>query len=64
MASLSADTYEANGQEACLPKFYGLYVSDFLKTLDKALKNGDRVEIIPYKGGMKVLHIKRTEIKL
>lgn len=64
MASFSADTYEANGRGACLPKFYGLYVSDFLKMLDKALSRGDRVEIIPAKDGIKIMHIKRNELKM
>ena len=31
--------------------------------IKRILKNGDRVELIPVKYGIKVIHIKRKEIK-
>lgn len=31
--------------------------------IEKVLKKGDRVELIPVKDGVKVMHIRREEIK-
>ena len=34
-----------------------------LEAIDKALAHGDRVELIPVKDGVKVIRIRRDEIK-
>lgn len=34
-----------------------------IKTIERILSKGDRVELIPVKDGVKVIHIKRQEIK-
>ena len=34
-----------------------------LSTIEAILRKGDRVEIIPVKNGIKVIHIKREEVK-
>lgn len=34
-----------------------------VKSIESVLKKGDRVEIIPVKDGVKVIRIKREEIK-
>lgn len=34
-----------------------------LEVIEKALSNGDRVELIPVKDGVKVIRIRRDEIK-
>lgn len=34
-----------------------------LATIEAILRKGDRVEIIPVKNGIKVIHIKREEVK-
>jgi hypothetical protein len=43
--------------------FYGYHPNTFLQMLDKPLAKGDRVELIPVKDGVKVIRIKREEIK-
>ena len=43
--------------------FYGIDVKTFLKRLDSVLKRGDRAELIPVKDGVKILRIKREEVK-
>lgn len=37
--------------------------SETIKAIESVLAKGDRVEIIPVKDGVKVIHIKRTEVK-
>lgn len=37
--------------------------SETIKAIESVLAKGDRVEIIPVKEGVKVIHIKRTEVK-
>lgn len=34
-----------------------------IKTIESILKKGDRIELIPVKNGVKIIHIKREEIK-
>ena len=34
-----------------------------LSTIEAILRKGDRVELIPVKDGIKVIHIKRKEVK-
>ena len=34
-----------------------------IKTIEAVLANGDRVELIPVKDGVKIIHIKREELK-
>ena len=34
-----------------------------LKAIETVLAKGDRVELIPVKDGIKVIHIKRKEVK-
>lgn len=34
-----------------------------IKTIETVLAKGDRVELIPVKDGIKVIHIKRKEVK-
>lgn len=45
------------------PLFYGWHSWHFLQELDKILSKDDRVELIPVKNGVKIIHIKREEIK-
>lgn len=45
------------------PQFYGMDIYDFLRRLDKPLRKGDRVELIPVKNGVKIIHVKREEVK-
>lgn len=33
------------------------------KAIEKVLSKGDRVELIPVKDGVKIIHIKREEVK-
>lgn len=35
-----------------------------IKEIKRILKNGERIELIPSKYGVKVMHVKRKEIKL
>jgi hypothetical protein len=35
-----------------------------IKAIEKVLSKGDRVELIPVKDGVKIIHIKREEVKL
>ncbi len=37
--------------------------SETIKAIESVIAKGDRVEIIPVKDGVKVIHIKRTEVK-
>ena len=34
-----------------------------IKVIESILKKGDRIELIPMKNGVKIIHIKREEIK-
>lgn len=34
-----------------------------IKAIETVLSKGDRVELIPVKDGIKVIHIKRNEVK-
>lgn len=34
-----------------------------IKAIESVLEKGDRVELIPVKDGVKIIHIKREEIK-
>lgn len=34
-----------------------------IKAIKKVLSKGDRVELIPVKDGVKIIHIKREEVK-
>lgn len=34
-----------------------------IKAIEAVLAKGDRVELIPVKGGFKIMHIKRKEVK-
>ena len=34
-----------------------------IKTIEDVLKKGDRIELIPVKDGVKIVHIKREEVK-
>lgn len=34
-----------------------------IKAIESVLAKGDRAELIPVKGGVKVIHIKREEVK-
>jgi hypothetical protein len=34
-----------------------------IKAIESILKKGDRIELIPVKNGVKIIHIKREEIK-
>lgn len=34
-----------------------------IKAIEETLKKGDRIELIPIKDGIKIIHIKRKEIK-
>lgn len=34
-----------------------------MRAIEAALKKGDRIEIIPQKEGVKIVHVRRTEIK-
>ena len=34
-----------------------------IKAIEAVLAGGDRVELIPVKGGVKIIHIRRREIK-
>lgn len=36
---------------------------NIIGAIEKVLKKGDRVELIPVKDGVKVMHIRREEIK-
>lgn len=36
---------------------------DDIKAIETVLSKGDRVELIPVKDGIKVMHIKRKEVK-
>lgn len=38
--------------------------SEVIKVIEALLKKGDRVELIPVKDGVKVIHIKRKEINI
>lgn len=35
-----------------------------IKAIEAALSKGDRVEIMPQKDGVKIVHIRRCEIKI
>lgn len=35
-----------------------------IKAIEKVLSKGDRIELIPVKDGVKIIHIKREEIRL
>ena len=35
-----------------------------IKAIETVLAKGDRVELIPVKDGVKIIHIKREEVKL
>jgi hypothetical protein len=43
--------------------FYGYHPNAFLQLVDKILSKGDRVELIPVKNGVKVMRVRREEIK-
>lgn len=43
--------------------FYGVLVEDLLRRLDAPLSRGERVELIPTKGSLKVMRIRREEVK-
>lgn len=34
-----------------------------IKAIEEILKKGDRIELIPVKNGVKIIHIKREELK-
>ena len=34
-----------------------------IKTIEALLAKGDRIELIPVKDGVKIIHIKREEVK-
>lgn len=39
-------------------------ITESMKTaIEKVLSKGDRVELIPVKDGVKIIHIKREEVK-
>lgn len=39
-------------------------ITESMKTdIEKVLSKGDRVELIPVKDGIKIIHIKREEVK-
>lgn len=37
--------------------------SDIIKAIETILAKGDRVELIPVKNGVKIMHIQRKEVK-
>lgn len=43
--------------------FYGMRTEDFLKKIDAVISKGDRVELIPVKDGVKVVRVRRGEVK-
>lgn len=38
--------------------------NEVIKAIEALLKKGDRVELIPVKDGVKVVHIKRKEVNI
>lgn len=52
-----------NGAYIQAGTFYGYNLKTFLQMLDKPLSKGDRVELIPNKGGVRVMRVKREEVK-
>lgn len=44
-------------------RFHGFLIYDLLKTVDQILSKGDRVELIPVKDGVKVVRVRREEVK-
>lgn len=35
-----------------------------IKVIESILKKGDRIELIPVKDGVKIIHIKREEVRI
>ena len=35
-----------------------------IKVIESILKKGDRIELIPVKNGVKIIHIKREEVRI
>lgn len=45
-------------------QFHGMPIDVFLSAVDKPLRKGDRVELIPVKDGVKVVRIRRETVEL
>lgn len=41
-----------------------MFTRDIIRTIETIIAKGDRVELIPTKDGVKVVHIKRETIKI
>ena len=52
-----------DGNKVAAGTFYGILVEDLLRRLDTPLSRGERVELIPTKGSLKVMRIRREEVK-
>lgn len=52
-----------DGSKITACTFHGILVEDFLRMVDAPLSKGDRVELIPVKDGVKIIHIKREEVR-
>lgn len=52
-----------DGSKVAAGMFHGMLVEDFLRRVDAPLSRGERVELIPTKGRLKVMRIRREEVK-
>ena len=52
-----------DGSKVTTGMFHGMLVEDFLRRVDAPLSRGERVELIPTKGRLKVMRIRREEVK-
>ena len=58
-------TFKEKGDIMCVKDEQKRAMIDFqqLKTINRILFEGDRVEIIPVKDGVKIIRVKRQEVK-
>lgn len=42
---------------------HGMPEKEFLQKVKRALESGDRVELIPVKDNVRIIHVRRQEIK-
>lgn len=52
-----------DGSKVTASMFHGMLVEDFLRQVDAPLSRGERVELIPAKDKVKVMRIRREEVK-
>lgn len=57
------DEKTIDGSYISCAQFHKIPVHYFLRTIDSILSKGDRVELIPVKDGVKVVRVRREEVK-